>query len=164
MVARVPPEAFDRSHIEDLLAELTGSAAASASAAIILAPILSAAGLTAHFAHVGPARYIDPSGQVIITPTTAQHIRSDQQQARQAYNHTHAVALTTAGPLGAAVGALGAAIAGGTPMATTLRGALAHLFPGLVGGKVPIRDLSDHAPINYVSAIVRSFGTAARSC
>src|SRR5262249_38251631 len=148
MVARVPPEMFDRPHIAGLLEELTGNSAVAATAAAVLAPILSAAGITARFVHVAPRWYIDAIGNVSAQDDeSAPTARSDQERARNEYRETHRLASLNAPALAAALGGVGAAIAGPESVAAAIRAAWAQLFPAVAGGKVPLRDLADHAPI-----------------
>jgi Lipase (class 3) len=155
MVARVPPEAFDRPHIERLLEELTGNHAIAAIAAAGLAPVLSAAGISPRFVHVAPAQYVETNGKV----SGQVDVQSDQDRARQAYRETHPLVAVNA------LGGLGELLAGNANVASAIRTAWQELFPVAAGGKVPIRDLADHAPINYVSAMVRSFrASGARQC
>jgi len=52
---------------------------------------------------------------------------------------------------------LATAVGAGQSLRDGLHGAGARLLPGGMGVTVPLRDLADHAPINYVSAMVRSF-------
>ena len=48
-------------------------------------------------------------------------------------------------------------VGGGQSVREGLHSVGARLLPGGMGATVPLRDLADHAPINYVSAMVRSF-------
>jgi hypothetical protein len=159
MVARVPPEAFDQPHIAQLLTELTGNGTASGLAASALAPALSLGGLTTHVAHVGAERYIDASGTVSGAPTEAT-VKADQQQARTDYRATRPLVSVSSTTVTAALGGVVGAFTGTGGVAAAIRAAWAHLLPGVAGGTVPIRDLADHTPINYVSAVVRSFRAA----
>ena len=164
MVARVPPEAFDQPHIAQLLTELTGNGPASGLAASALAPVLSLAGLTTHFADVGAARYIDAGGTVS-GASTAASVQLDQTQARTAYRASHPLVSMSTTTVTAALGGVAGALTGTGGVAAAIRAAWGHLLPGVASGTVPIRDLADHTPINYLSAVVRSFrGTGMTPC
>jgi hypothetical protein len=144
VVARVPPEEFDGAHVGKLLGELTGVAAAS-----LLSFIPSALSLPWHFRHVGPARYVNAQGRV----ADGVDAEADQEAARAEYRKTHGAHLIVTSFVDA-VHSLIHALGGSRD---TIREAGAKLFGAVAGRGIPIRDLADHAPINYVSAMARSF-------
>jgi pimeloyl-ACP methyl ester carboxylesterase len=133
IVARVPPERFDRAHIHDLLRGFLGDGVAAgmaeATLTALIKPFLGHAG----YRHHGPAVYLDRHGQTLPTPSDDE-IRADQDAARAEYFVQKR---------------LDAALSG-DPI--TLIEALSNAAPS--GHQVPFRDLADHAAINYVSALV----------
>ncbi len=162
VVARIPPEAFNTPHIKRLFVELTGTAALADVTARALSLAFSAFGVAPLFASVGPPRYINAAGAVT-GDAKPDDVRHDQEAARQSYRDTHplpptrwAAILAGAPDLTGAVSLAGSARAGVTRVG-------ARLLDGLARDRVLLRDLADHAPINYVSAMARSFGTASHS-
>ncbi len=134
IVTRVPPERFDRAHIHDLLHGFLGDGHAAGMAEAALAALIAPFLVNAGYRHHGPARYLDRHGQALATPPSDDEVRSDQDAARAEY---------------AALKRLDVAL-GSDPIAAIA--ALRNAAPG--GHQVPFRDLADHAPINYVSALV----------
>ncbi len=135
VVTRVPPETFDPAHVKDILAGLLGRNGIVAG----LSEVLSRAGslLTgqAQFRHVGEAIYIDRHGRILDPAPTPSDVQYDQDAARADYpaiKTAPTIAKDTSDPL------------------KTLRG---YLDDRIRSAKVPFRDLADHAPINYVSAL-----------
>jgi hypothetical protein len=158
VVARIPPQAFNALHIGTLFIEMTGAAALADLTASALSLAFSAFGIAPLFASVGPGRYINAAGAVM-NDASPDNVRRDQDAGRQSYRDSH--------PLPPAHWA---AILAGTPDLTgtisasgSARAAVkrvgARLFDGLRRDRVLLRDLADHAPINYVSAMARAFGT-----
>ncbi|MCI0539926.1 MAG: lipase family protein [Verrucomicrobiales bacterium] len=163
VVARVPPRRFDQPHLLKLMTELADldSVAATNSLAAELArkAVEKALGLGAaaiakafdlvdeniEFAHVSPPRYIFANGRVA-EGTSEDEMARDQRTARAAYQHRFTIARFTE------------FLAGFSKLAGVGRGRVPrtlaqHLIEFLGIGQVPSRDLADHAPINYVSAL-----------
>jgi hypothetical protein len=156
VVARVPPERFDAVQFFTLFDELgqfdrldglQGSAAR-------IAARLAAAGLDAlfrqidsgiEFTHVAPPRYVRGNGTTVDAPT-ADEQKQDQQNARIAYPHSATAKLDELTQL-----------IKNFPMPASgteaLREFVKRLFALVDGKNVPLRDLADHAPINYLSGI-----------
>ena len=145
LVARVPPEAFDPQHVADFFMEIAG---------LPHFPVPSfGLGLPWRFQHVSPPRFIDPAGQVH-DGLTPDRMREERAAARRAYG----------GP-GLHLGLDRAAAARGLLRALrdkqqpredikeTVRG----IMPALDPGRVPLRDLADHAPLNYIRGMAHSF-------
>lgn len=157
VVARVPPEAFDAPHIEQLLGELTDARTAAGVVAHALSLVLSRAGISPRFADVAPARYVNAAG--IVTDGGGADPR-DQEAARDRYRAAHQPAPMNAGAiLSSTLDLVHAASAAGS-VREAVRQVGRGVFAGIVGDAVPLRDLADHALINYVSAMVRSFRAA----
>jgi hypothetical protein len=145
MVARIPPARFDLESAATLLRELTGARLPAMSFASIFPSTVG----EDRFVDVGDLLYADRHG--VLQPGISDQAREeDQREARRTY-----------GAHGGGPGAghvLREALQ--EALASALRsGDLARAFRGLVGGvghalsaaRVPLRDLADHAPINYVS-------------
>lgn len=149
VVTRVPPERFDAPSIGTLIEELTGHALAAHAVAAVIAAALRAVGLSATFAHVGAARYANRHG-VIADPITDDARATDQELARTAYGGGRHLSLA------AVERAVETALAGARDRAVVLevlRGVVRNAVGALGAGRVPLRDLADHAPINYVSIL-----------
>ncbi len=156
VVTRVPPERFERDPFFTLFNELGNFERLPAIArkpAETLAKAV-ARGLEAafsgavpkiEFSHVAPARYIRFDGTIVDNPTGAAQTQ-DQWTARRAYPHSTEAEL---GRLVKLLTSLGASAARRDALRNFTRGVF-----GLVRGDlVQLRDLADHAPINYVSGI-----------
>jgi hypothetical protein len=155
VITRVAPERFDRENFLKLFRELgnfAGLAFIPRKAATVAAEAVAAALAGAfssvekqnRFAHVAPARYIQTNGILSGTSDPAQQL-ADQQSARSGYHHaTEAhffkiVDLIKSLPIAA----------GPRPVVREL---IRGLFDLIHDAPVPLRDLADHAPLNYVSA------------
>jgi hypothetical protein len=145
-VARIPPETFGHDDIGRLLTDLTGSPRVSAGAALILSGVLRRLGVQPQFVHVGPARYADRHG-VRQPRFTDADIEADQHAARASYR-----AGSTPGEGGLA-SLSGLVTSGLSPerVLQSFRERLTAFLATLGGDPVPLRDLADHAPLNYVS-------------
>ncbi|MSU63412.1 MAG: lipase family protein [Pedosphaera sp.] len=162
VVARVPPALFDKPHLLSLFKELTDfdpvKDATSAGSdfmrqaneqalefsAAAISRMFDLVAKDIEFAHVSSPRYIYANGRVS-EGISENAIADDQRAARAAYGHRFTVTQLTVF-LAEFSNLAGKAF-------SALPGAFAqHLsqFPGI--GRVPSRDLADHAPINYVSA------------
>jgi pimeloyl-ACP methyl ester carboxylesterase len=144
LVTRVPPEQFHQSEIKELLMELVPDSVAGSVPVVAtgLALALRLFGIQPQYVHVGDAKYRDRSGK---TPPAGTTVADDQQAARLAYEgHVIPEPEDLLHSLRSAVTA--AANAGG--LRNAIRKFGAELFQG---GRAPLRDLADHAPINYVS-------------
>jgi len=155
LVARIPPKRFDASHIETLLIDLVSSP--SRVEPIVTGLIkVGAAGLARaldvlhvrpEYEHVCDAIYVDRHGKRM-DHAAADSIAADQQGARHDYRGGFT---PDAGRL---LHELKTVFEAGTSldahaMRVAVRDFGAKLFQG---DPVPLRDLADHAPINYVSA------------
>jgi len=157
LVTRIPPPRFDESSIEQLFGELIPPRSRPGpmmdglikTVAAGLAGALRALGVQPQYDHVRGAMYGDNTGTM--TPgITASAIAVDQQTARHAYSgsltpdvkhlmHDLVTAVLAAGAAGDA---------------SALRAAIGNFGARLFqGDPVPLRDLADHAPINYVSLL-----------
>jgi hypothetical protein len=151
-VTRVPPERFDEPHIEQLLVELIPTSRLPvpierglvAGLSAVLADVLRRVGVEAQYVHVGTADYRKHDGAALAAATPAA-IAEDQHTARAGYLMPAMPNLTK----------LLERLQGGVRGAHDrdgLRAALRKFAKTLFGGnRVPLRDLADHAPINYVS-------------
>ena len=161
VVARIPPEQFDHGHLRQLLTELgdferftpPGPLLANAAAD------LAARGLAAafrgvapenKFMHISPPRYVRADGTVAEEISDKQ-ILENQLAARTAYRHSTENGLEQVRQL---FDSLRAASRGQAPLhvGRLLRNIVRGLLNLVRGDPVPLRDLADHAPINYVSA------------
>lgn len=155
VVTRVPPEQFDESHLATLFAEIGDFAqlgpvlrraaefAARHTAQALAKPFAAVAPAIA-FTHVAPVTYIDAAGRRHEAPDAA-FIAADQAAARARYPHAPARSLDT---LTALLRELDAPGRSASP-----RDFLRGLFALARSDRVPLRDLADHAPLNYVSAL-----------
>ncbi len=155
LVTRIPPEAFTRGNIESLLDVLLGDGVISAGVATAMAGILSQAGFNPRFEHLAGsrARYIDRNGtrRDVANATTDPGVAADQHAARTAYGAPSAPGI--ASPLPAAIAKLAGSGLKPEAVLSALGDSIAHAVGHLSGDPVPLRDLADHAPINYVSGI-----------
>lgn len=150
LVTRIPPEHFDRSHISQLLEELIPASLLGgligrglvAGVAEALAVALSALHIQPHYVDVADPIYRDRNGMALTSGTTNS---ADQRAARAAYQGG---AVPDFAQLARQiVVALAAA-----RDAKAIRDAVRRLATGLFqADPVPLRDLADHAPINYVT-------------
>ena len=118
--------------------------------------VLSIAGIEPTFADVGPPRYVSAAG-TLADGITDDGIKKDRKEARAQYRDTHHLPTLHWDALLSALRDLGMAVLAGQGVREGMHSAGARLLPGGMGATVPLRDLADHAPINYVSAMVRSF-------
>lgn len=145
VVARIPPARFDLESAATLLRELTGAGLPIER----FAAIFPSAAAEERFVDVGDLMYADRHG-VLRPGISDQALADDQREARGAY------AARGGGPGAGHVlretleGALASALRSGD-----LVKALGSLARGagdaISAAHVPLRDLADHAPINYVS-------------
>jgi pimeloyl-ACP methyl ester carboxylesterase len=151
LVTRVPPKAFDPSHIEDLLTSLIPERLAGPiekgvvkAVALGLSTLFKGMDPPAAYVDIGELRYRDRAGSALANDTE-DAIDEDQRQARAAYPRRALPSPTELiQPLEKVVSARGDA--------KQLRAALREVGVALFrGDEVPLRDLADHAPINYVS-------------
>lgn len=150
VVTRIPPESFATEPIRILLGDLTGAAGLSMVAGLAMGTAAVLSGplrlLTkdAQFFHIGEALYADRKGafRPSLAPTA---IEDDQREARSSY---------PGGQRPDASDLFAHLKAGVTPDGDVerVRNALLAFAKGLLASdRVPLRDLADHAPINYVS-------------
>ncbi|HEY6897787.1 MAG TPA: hypothetical protein VI279_11045 [Rhodocyclaceae bacterium] len=145
VVTRVPPERFDRAHIDALLGTFVGHGLATEALAGALANLLELMAGDTTFVHVGPARYIDRHGTLRTDHPDDAAIDADQSQARAEYPV----------PQGAATAIPPAELA--LHPLDSFRQIIANgMLP--TATRVPLRDLADHAPINYLSPLARRPG------
>lgn len=152
VVTRIPPELFERPHVQQLLADLIPERLVSdpfakglvSMVAVGLSGALRAAGIQPRYVHAGDAEYRDHTGTPLATATTTA-IAEEQKAARGAHPGRPTRALTELmQELRTAVTTPG----DGPHVRDAVRQFSAALFSG---DPVPLRDLADHAPINYVS-------------
>ena len=153
LVTRVPPARFDGPSFFTLFAELGNFASLPVLLRkVVEIPAKGAADALAvgfrgsrdSFVHVSPARYIRSDGSVADQSDAAQEAQ-DQTSARTNYHHTGGFILGTLKEL------LSALHAPTNPIAD-VRCFISRLFERTGEAPVPLRDLADHAPLNYVSA------------
>jgi len=158
LIARIPPEQIDQRHVGDLLTELAHpglhnflerSGLQVTAGAIAL--MFQSLRLDPQFQHVGIAQYADRNGKVLGEVTDQERLL-DQDAARGAYTQpAHHESLSQLGErlkgLTLTTTASGDALPGALEV---LRSFTGHLFAE-TGPSVALRDLADHAPINYVS-------------
>jgi hypothetical protein len=155
VVARLPPERYDAAHFSALFEELGGfemlgplAGRAARVAADLAAGALDASfrvlGATVEFAHVGSPLYLSAGGALAVTAPDEERAR-DQRAARAGYPHATGPQLAE---LEARFLALFTAAAG----SGALRAFVRDLFAIVRVDPVPLRDLADHSPINYLSA------------
>jgi triacylglycerol lipase len=155
LVTRIPPTTFEEADIAALLHDFVPASlhadriadflVGSVSAA--LARLLRALGVQPQYEHVGEAIYRDRDGRAV-NPQTPAAIAQDQAAARAAYHGS------VTPDLRHLIEELGKSLlaAGGARDASAVRAAIRHFGARLFqGDPVPLRDLADHAPINYVS-------------
>jgi len=153
MVTRIPPEQFDQENLGQFLTELADphnilerSLLRGAASALALA--FRGLSLDPHFKHVTFARYADRNGR-ILGDVTDEVRRQDQEAARRAYGHP--ASHESFGQLGERLRELTARVTAAHGDALeAFRSFTGHLFASN-GSSVALRDLADHAPINYVS-------------
>jgi hypothetical protein len=149
VVTRVPPARFDDDRIRALIEDLTGPNAVSRGAALVLSTLLSRIDAGAQFVHVGPARYADLSGREfreVADDEADPGVAADRAQARQVYRQGRQAA-PSGGPFAFGKGFKSLAT---DPFGAVSEG-IADMLDALGETRVPVRDLADHAPINYVS-------------
>lgn len=156
LVTRVPPEEFDARHIGPLLSELTGEGALSLGLAHVIQAVLPVAGMAPSFAHVGPPKYVSAVGRLAVG-ISDDGMKRDRKEARAQYRETHHLPTLHWDALLSALHDLSKALGAGQSVRQGMHSVGARLLPGGMGATVPLRDLADHTPINYVSAMVRSF-------
>jgi triacylglycerol lipase len=152
MVTRIPPEKFEAPDIETFLVELIPEHLRSGvfaehlikAVAVGLAGVLALLHVQPEYTHVGEPRYYDRAGLQVPVSTRA----ADQQAARQNYKGGFTPNL----PRLLRQFATAVLAAGDDHDPAAVRAAIrdfaARLFQG---DPVPLRDLADHAPLNYVS-------------
>lgn len=149
IVTRLPPSEFSRDQLHTLFMELyvgDGIAAGTlARAAPVLAATLRRAFGDPRFAHAGRARYIDRHG-VLHRIYAEEFVHADQTAARAAYAAHHHTGSAPVPPR----------LFRNWPAPDSLAAFLAMSLATLRNGTVPLRDLADHAPINYLGAIARA--------
>jgi pimeloyl-ACP methyl ester carboxylesterase len=163
LVWRVPPESFTAPHFSQVFREL----GLSPLLATPLAHQLGKLKLPGKFAHVAPPCYIRADGSRTDTSSDAER-RQDQEQARRAYPHPARLALDEiatvvksllSDELRRKFTILGRDLSTkGRDDSAFARRVLRDFFRELfqqvrLGKAVALRDLADHAPINYVSGI-----------
>jgi hypothetical protein len=129
IVTRVPPEALDQAHLQDIFEPFLSDGLLADGLAATLPTLLNVILSNARYQHAGEAHYIDQAG-TIHTPKENHRsfVDTDQQAARDEYSD---IAFSNHDFLGF----------------------LKNLIhPSAHSDRVPFRDLADHAPINYVSA------------
>jgi len=144
LVTRIPPEEFSQSKIAELLVDLVPEGIKGTVPAIAtgLSIALLVLGIQPHYVHVVDEQYRDRRGLTLAAGTTR---AQDQAAARAAYGGSLVPDPNTV--VGQAQAAFTAA-SGAKGLRDAIRVFARELFQG---GRVPIRDLADHAPINYVS-------------
>lgn len=156
LVTRVPPEEFDAGHIGPLLGDLTGERVLSLGLAHAIPAVLSVAGKTPRFADVGLPKYVSAAGR-LASGITDEGMKRDRTEARAQYRETHRLPTLHWDALLPALRDLAKAVGAGQNVREGMHSMGDRLLPGGMGATVPLRDLADHTPINYVSAMVRSF-------
>ena len=146
VVSRVPPERFDAAHLARLLEEL------GAPGSSLIGRALGWLKLNAEFAHVSTARYIDRHGLVTEAPGDAQQA-ADQEIARKEHPHSPRNARDELVALWSSLLTSSAGLPSVPDLRQVTRKLLGGLFNLVRGDPVPLRDLADHAPINYLSGI-----------
>jgi len=142
----VPPERFDAPHLARLLEEL------GAPGSSLIGRALGWLKLNAEFAHVSTARYITRDGLVMEAPGDAQQA-ADQEIARTEHPHTPRNSRDELVALWSSVLTSSAGLPSVPDLRQVTRKLLGGLFNLVRGDPVPLRDLADHAPINYFSGI-----------
>ena len=146
LVARVPPERFDVPHVAEFLLKVAGLPP-------IPIPDLGPS-LPWRFAHVSPPRFVDAQG-LVHDGLSPDQMREQRAAARKAYGvpgvHLDLKSIAGAGDL---LRALKKETA--NPPAE-IQAVVRKLIPPGGPDRVPLRDLADHAPLNYLRAMARSF-------
>lgn len=160
LIARLPPERFQRVEWQQIFTEVAGLEGADSFAARLKSASIRAAagaldltlrslGVSPSFAHVAPELYGDAGGTIRVGFGADERIR-DQAAARRAYAPRAGMGT------GPAEGArfddllsIASAKSANEAIAVLQRFFAPLLRP--IGSTVPLRDLADHAPINYVS-------------
>jgi pimeloyl-ACP methyl ester carboxylesterase len=157
VITRVPLPRFDRQHIMGLFSELGDfhnlNVPRKMAAEVLTTPVALALDLgfrlvvpPVHFQHVAPAKYIRADGEM-----ASEVEASDQQRARTSYTKSHGATWDQLKKLIKAASAPDSAP--NASLATRgLRQFIGQLFDLAMDAPVRLRDLADHAPINYVSA------------
>jgi hypothetical protein len=164
VVGRVPPERFDAEHFSQLFDELGLSSFASTA----LGQTLGWLRLPGTFVHLAPPRFIFSDGHVENDPESGRQA-TDQKTARTAYPHSPTNVLaqlkTRLASLPAPdrpgfIGWIKKLFTGPNATAETtatalsgLRASISELFRLAQSPVVPLRDLADHAPLNYFSGL-----------
>ncbi len=163
IVARAPPQRFDAGEVGRLLAELLNpdrfAALAVQAVAQLVAPLLAELLHDPRYEHVGELRYLDRHG-TLVHDTTESTISGDQDEARREYADDLSGSATEHRPFGEPselLKRLGDAVKGSG--SAGVRKFFAD-FTNFDSAVVPLRDLADHAPINYVSALAGRLTTA----
>lgn len=175
LVPRVPPARFDEADLEDLADGLLdnletpeGWLAVASQAALrqsarlaagTVARIAAGRGWDHAFAHPGPSIYLDRHGNVHHEPAPGT-VAADQRQARSDYRD----ALGITAPWGHGTVLLetlaslsGAMLRGDKDALGAARDRLfAELSRSDASGRVVVRDLADHAAIQYVRSLLRA--------
>lgn len=145
VVARIPPARLDLESAATLLRELTGAGFPVER----FAAVLPSAAADERYVDVGDLVYADRHG-TLRPGISAQALADDQREARSAY-------ATRAGGPGAGhvlrqtlEGALAGALGSGD-LGAALGSLVRRAGDAISAAHVPLRDLADHAPINYVS-------------
>ena len=146
VVSRVPPERFDAAHLARLLEEL------GAPGSSLIGGALGWLKLNAEFAHVSTARYINRNGLVMEAPGDAEQA-ADQEIARKEYPHSPRNLRDDLVALWSSLFTSPAGFPSVPDLQQVSRKLLHGLFNLVRGDPVPLRDLTDHAPINYLSGI-----------
>lgn len=133
IVARVPVAELTRENIQEIIAAFRGEHAINAGIAAVLHVFLEVIAGGRHYSHLETLHYHDHTGQAVPGATPA-FIADDQRKACAAYGVGPAPEMKI-GDLNSLRTFIGACLA----LAT--------------GAKVPYRALTDHAPINYLSAL-----------
>ncbi len=159
LIARIPPEQIDQKHVGDLFTELAHPGihnflerSALQVAAAAIAVVFKELCLDPRFQHVGIAQYADRNGKVLGKVTDEERL-SDQDAARGAYTQpVHHESLRQLGERfkGLTLTTTTASGGGLQNALQVLRSFIGHLFAD-TGDSAALRDLADHAPINYVS-------------
>jgi hypothetical protein len=145
VVTRIPPEQFDLDHVRPLLAELAPGLSIPLVVERALRTLLERFPISWQFEHVGQEVYADRHGRL-----GAAVDMGDQAQARSAYPGL--IAGHRGGPEPVSWTALAALLAKpDLSLPQKLEQVVNVLLDGLRGDPVPMRDLADHTPLNYVS-------------
>jgi hypothetical protein len=143
VVTRVPPSHFGRDEVADILEGFVPSAWGLEVLARTVSSVAQFALGDPGFVHVGALRYIDAVQRLHAAPPDEAGRRNDRVQARAAYGAIDPVTLPD----------------GNWPQ--TVDGLIDHVISAMArhdarAELVAWRDLADHAPINYLSALAAS--------